>query len=61
LPPKQQVRAILDQLPNDCSIEDVQYGLFVLGRIRKGLEAAERGDIVSHQEVKRRMQKWLSK
>ena len=58
---KEQVRVLLDSLPNDCTIEDVQYGLFVIERIRDGLEAVERGDVISHEEVKKRMEKWLTK
>jgi predicted transcriptional regulator len=48
-------------LPHDCTIEDVQYELYVFERIRRGIEAADRGELVPHDEVKRRMQKWLTK
>jgi len=58
---KDQIRSVLDQLPNDCTFEDVQYELYVLNRIRRGLDAIARGDVVSHDEAKQRMQKWLTK
>jgi predicted transcriptional regulator len=62
LPPvKEQIRAMLDRLPNDCTMEDVQYGLYVLGRVRRGLESIDRGEGIAHEEVKRRMSEWLSK
>ncbi len=60
-PAKEQMRAILDDLPADCTIEDMQYELYVLARIRRGIEAADRGELIPHEEVKRRMQKWLTK
>ena len=31
---KDTVRALLDRLPNDCSLEDVQYHLMRMSRIR---------------------------
>lgn len=60
LPIKEVARAILDRLPDDCTIEDVQCELFILGRIRRGLESIERGEVTPHEEVKQRMQKWLT-
>jgi predicted transcriptional regulator len=60
-PVKEQVRAMLDQLPDDCTVEDVQYRLYVLDRIRRGLESIDRDEGIPHEEVKRRMAKWLSK
>ena len=32
---KQQVQKVLDQLPDDCTIEDVQYHLYVADLIRR--------------------------
>jgi predicted transcriptional regulator len=58
---KDKVRVLLDSLPDDCTFEDVQYGLFVLTRIQEGLDAVERGDVIPHEEVEKRMQKWLTK
>jgi predicted transcriptional regulator len=33
----------------------------VIERIRHGLEAADRGEIIIHEEVTLQMQKWLKK
>jgi hypothetical protein len=41
---KRQVREVLDRLPDDCSIEDVQYHLYVIEKIRRRMETAARGD-----------------
>jgi hypothetical protein len=57
---KQQVVRILDELPDDCTFEDVQYRLYVAETIRRRLEAVERGEVVSHADVEKRLQKWLS-
>lgn len=58
---KEQVRTVLDQLPDDCSVEDVQYRLYILDKIRRGEEQLDRGEGVPHDEVKRRLSKWLPK
>jgi hypothetical protein len=33
---KQTVRALLDRLPDDCSVEDVLYHLYVLQAVERG-------------------------
>jgi predicted transcriptional regulator len=56
---KQDVAAMLNQLPDDVSIEDIQYHLYVLEKIRRGLEAADRGETVPHEEVVASLKQWL--
>jgi hypothetical protein len=36
---KEEVEALLSKLPDDCSIEDIQYHLYVIEKVRIGLEA----------------------
>jgi len=38
--PKQEVKALLDNLPDDCSLEDVQYHLYVIEKINRGIDRA---------------------
>jgi len=57
---KQQVRKVLDDLPDDCSLEDVQYRLYVLETIRARLEEEKRGEFLTQDDVERRMAQWLS-
>ncbi len=58
---KQEVREILDHLPEDCTLEDIQYHLYVLQKIERGLEDAREGRVYSHKEIETRMAKWLGK
>lgn len=56
---KDQVRALLDRLPDDCTFADVQRALAVMvwPKARDGsLKAPER---LSPEEVKRRLRDWL--
>ena len=56
---KDFVIQILDSLPDDCSVEDIQYELYVRQAIQKGEDAAEQGQVVPHEEVMREMAEWL--
>ena len=56
---KSEVSNLLDTLPEDASLEDIQYHLYVLGKIRKGSERAEIEGTIEHDEVEKRLGKWL--
>ena len=58
---KQQVQSVLESLPEDATFEDIQYHLYVRQRIEQGLADAEAGRVVPHEEVVRRLAKWLEK
>ena len=58
---KQQLRELLDRMPDDCSIEDVQYQLYVMETIQRRIEMAEKGEVVSQAEAEKRLDKWITK
>jgi len=58
---KDEVKALLDKLPDNCSLKDVQYHLYVVEKIRRGIERAEKEGAVSQEEVERNFSKWNSK
>jgi predicted transcriptional regulator len=58
---KQEVRELLEQLPEDASLEDIQYHIYVRQKIEKGLEAARQGRVISREEAERRMARWVDK
>jgi len=58
---KEEVKALLEKLPDDCSLEDVQYHLYVVEKIHKGIERAEKEGTLSQDEVERKLGKWTSK
>jgi len=58
---KDEVRKLLDHLPDDVSFEAIQYQVYVLDEIRRGSEEIERGEGIDHEEVKRRLGRWLEK
>ncbi len=58
---KQEVERVLAKLPDDASLEDVQYHLYVLQHIERGRRDIEEGRVLSAEEVERRMARWLDR
>ena len=58
--PKTEVASMLDMLPESSSFEDIQYHLYVLEKVRRGLERAASEGVVPHDEAKNRLGKWLA-
>jgi predicted transcriptional regulator len=58
---KDEVRELLENLPDDVSLEDIQHHLYVRQKIQKGLESAQQGRTLTHEEMLRRMSRWLEK
>lgn len=58
---KEEVRRILDALPDDATLEDIQYRIYVRQAIAAGLRDVDEGRVVSQAEVERRMSRWTGK
>lgn len=56
---KEEVSNLLHRLPDDCSLEDIQYHLYVLQKIERGLKDAAEGRVYTQEEVEKRMSRWL--
>jgi hypothetical protein len=56
---KDEVQALLTKLPDDCSLEDIQYHLYVIEKVNHGLEVADTHGTISQEEVEQRLNKWL--
>lgn len=58
--PKEEIRRLLDELPDDASFDDIQYHIYVRQKIDAGLRDVAAGRTVSQEEFDRRMAKWLA-
>jgi len=56
---KQQVASMLQKLPDDCSLEDIQYHLYVIEKIKNGVARAETEGVVSQQNAEKHLAKWI--
>ena len=46
---KNEVQSLLNKLPDDCAIEDIQYHLYVIEKIRKGISRANEEGAMSQR------------
>ena len=56
---KEKVIEAVRTLPDDASIEDAMARLLLLAKVEKGLQQADAGELIDHEDVKERMAKWL--
>jgi len=57
---KETVRALLDRLPESCSIDDVLYHLYVVQAVSRGDADVAEGRTVTHAQVEAELRrKWL--
>lgn len=50
---KEQLRAMLDQLPDTGSVEDALYALYVRLKIERGLDDVDNGRVISDEDARR--------
>ena len=46
---------MIDHLPDEATLSDIMYELYVKQKIELGLQAAQEGQTLSHEEVKKRL------
>lgn len=51
---------MLETLPDDSSLEDIQYHLYVLEKVQRGLWRAAEEGTVDHEQAKLRLGAWLA-
>ena len=56
---RDKVIQVVQDLPDDASVEDAMERLLLLAKIERGIEQADSKQTVPHTEVKQRMAKWL--
>jgi hypothetical protein len=57
---KDTVLDLIKGLPEDATLEDIQYHLYVLQRVDRGLKEVEEGRVLSEAEMEERFSKWLA-
>jgi len=55
---KQEAIKVISKLPDTANINDIMYELYVIDKVKKGREAAERGDTISIKDLKKEIQTW---
>jgi len=55
---KQEAIKAISKLPESANIDDIMYELYVIDKVKKGREAAERDETISVEDLKKEMQSW---
>lgn len=58
---KQEVAQLLTQLPDDATLEDIQYHVYVLEKIQRGRADTDAGRSFTTEQARERLGKWLDR
>lgn len=58
---KQQVIQIIQSLPDDVTLDDIMAELYFKLQVDAGLKELDEGKGIPHEEVEKRMSKWLTR
>ncbi len=54
---KEEIAALLERLPADATVEDIQYHIYVFDKVRKGLDSIEQDATLTQEQVEERLLK----
>lgn len=57
---KEDVKSLLNKLSDECTLEDVQYHLYVVEKIQRGIERVALEGSLSQEETERKFAKWTT-
>jgi len=60
---KEEIIELIKRLPDNATIDDIMYHLYVKKKILAGIEEIELGRVIPHEQVmenaKKRLEQWL--
>ncbi|GBD96825.1 MAG TPA: hypothetical protein ENG83_08925 [Nitrospirae bacterium] len=56
---KDKAIELIRSLPDDCTLEDIQYHLYVREKVESGIKAIDEGRVVSQEEAEKKVKEWL--
>jgi predicted transcriptional regulator len=56
---KELILDVVNRAPDDASAEQIMYQVYVRSAIERGLKDVREGRVLTHEQVKRSLQKWL--
>lgn len=56
---KQQILKAIEELPENAKVEDALERLYLLYKIERGIEQADSRELITQEEARQRMAKWL--
>jgi hypothetical protein len=56
---KQQILKAIEELPENAKIEDALERLYLMYKVERGIEQADSRELITQEEARQRMAKWL--
>jgi predicted transcriptional regulator len=56
---KEEVLQLIQALPDDCTLDDIKYRLYLREKVQQGLADLEQGRVLSAAEVDSEVEQWL--
>lgn len=57
---KEKVIELIKALPDDITVDDIVEKLYFKSQVDEGLAQLDRGEAIPHEDVEKRMSRWLS-
>jgi len=57
---KEKVIELIRGLPDDVTVDDIMEELYFKSQVDEGLAQLDRGEGIPHEDVEKRMSRWLS-
>ena len=55
---KQDAIEVIEQLPDNVPMDEIVYRLYVLNKVRQGMQDVEAGRSISSEELAREIEQW---
>ncbi|TFG00553.1 MAG: hypothetical protein EU529_11295 [Promethearchaeota archaeon] len=56
---KDRVIESIKKLPDDVNYDDIMESIYVQQMISEGIEQLDKGEYISHEDIKERFKEWL--
>ncbi len=56
---KERVLEVRTKMPDDSTLDDIGYELYVIESVQKGLDELDRGEYLTHEQAREKLQKWV--
>lgn len=57
---KEMVREVIDRLPENSTLDDIMYALYIQAKFEHGIQEVDQGKGIPHAQVKKRLyKKWV--
>ena len=57
--PKNEALELIRALPDDFTMEDIQYHLYVKQKVVRGIQAIDESHLVPQEQAEQKVQEWL--